>query len=131
MTADAPAPRTPGAAPGASAHDGPERRRARRAEAWSIAWTVLSLALWLWLAFLMLADYGPESYGDRPVCRSPLADPSPGDSRCADSLRQWPALLGILGLTTLATVTAAATKVYAKVLFHLAERDESGARPQD
>ncbi|MEU2183518.1 hypothetical protein [Streptomyces thermolilacinus] len=84
--------------------------------------------LWLCLALLMLVDYGPESYGNRPACRGPLVDPSPRDIRCEDPLRQWPALLGVLALTTVATVTAAATKVYAKVLFHLADRDETGER---
>lgn len=46
-------------------------------------------------------------------------------------LRQWLTLLGILVLATIATVSAAATIVYAKVLFRLPRRAAPGVRPQD
>jgi hypothetical protein len=46
-------------------------------------------------------------------------------------LRQWPALLGVLALAVIVTVSAAATIVYAKALPRLAHRDGPGARPQD
>ncbi|MFD4870023.1 hypothetical protein [Streptomyces sp. NPDC058412] len=107
-----------------------ERRRARRIEAWSIAWMLLALAIWGWFAFLMLADYGPES-GGKALCRAPLVEPSSKGLACRDELRQWPALLGILAMAVIVTVTAAATIVYAKVLSHLAHRDGPGAGPQD
>ncbi|MER7467019.1 hypothetical protein [Streptomyces sp. NPDC097981] len=48
-----------------------------------------------------------------------------------DALRQWPALLGILALAVIVTVSAEATIVYAKVLSRLAHRDGPGVRPQD
>lgn len=44
-------------------------------------------------------------------------------------MREWPALLGILALAVLATVIAAATMVYAKVLSRLDRRDAPGEQP--
>ncbi|MFB6808100.1 hypothetical protein [Streptomyces sp. NPDC056387] len=119
MTADAAAPD----------HAEKKRREASRIEGWSIAWMLLALALWGGFAFLMLSDYGPES-GGRAVCRGPLAGPSTRDAVCRDdALRQWPALLGVLALTLVATVTAAATTVYAKVLARLAPEEGPAASP--
>ncbi|WP_327732461.1 hypothetical protein OG749_45760 [Streptomyces nojiriensis] len=109
-------------------------RDARRIEGWSIVWMLLAMLVWGCFIFLMVADYGPEvsSYkGAHAVCQGPLGDPSPQDRICrSDELRQWPALMGILALASLATVTAAATMVYAKVLARLAHSDGSGVRPQ-
>lgn len=126
MTADETAPPAP-----APANAAPEqaRRDARRFDAWSIAWMFLALVVWGWFAFLMLADYGPE-YGTRAMCPGPLAGPPSEDVLCRSELRQWPALLGILALAVLATVIAAATMVYAKILSRLARRDGPDARPQ-
>jgi hypothetical protein len=121
MTADAPAQQTPDPADAAPAHAERERRQAGRIEGWSIAWMLLALVIWALFAFLMLADYGPE-YGDKALCRGPLTGPSSQDSRCRDQLHQWPALLGILAVAVMVTVTAAATMVYAKVLSRLAHR---------
>ncbi|MFJ3173813.1 hypothetical protein ACIPJK_23940 [Streptomyces roseus] len=85
--------------------------------------------------FLMVADYGPEvsSYeGTRAACRGPFVDPSPQDRVCrGDELRQWPALLGILALASLVTVTAAATMVYAKVLSRLSRSAGTDPSPQN
>ncbi|MFB6999350.1 hypothetical protein ACFCXF_14895 [Streptomyces virginiae] len=121
-------------------HDtAPERaekiaRDARRIEGWSIVWMLLAMLVWGCFIFLMVADYGPEvsSYkGTHAVCQGPLGDPSPQDRVCrSDELRQWPVLMGILALASVATVTAAATTVYAKVLARLAHSDGSGVRPQ-
>lgn len=130
MTADAPARQTPDSADASEAHAEQERRQARRLEGWSIVWMLLSLVIWGWFAFLMLADYGPE-FGDRALCRGPLVDLSSDDFECGDPLRQWPALLGVLALAVVVTVSAAATMVYAKVLSRLAHRDRPGVRPQD
>ncbi|WKV72934.1 hypothetical protein AW27_016145 [Streptomyces sp. PCS3-D2] len=127
MTADAPAEHTPdpAAAPPARSE---EPRRAGRIEGWSIAWMLLAMAVWGWFLFLMLADYGPE-YGGRPECRGPLVGPLSEDRSCRDALREWPALLGILALASIATVVAAATTVYAKVLSRLEGRDWTSGRP--
>jgi hypothetical protein len=60
-----------------------------------------------------------------------LVEPWPESRVCRDEeLRQWPALLGILGLAVVSTVVAAATTVYAKVLSRLAPGDGSVVRPQ-
>ncbi|WP_405711051.1 hypothetical protein OG264_19510 [Streptomyces xanthophaeus] len=125
MTADAPDRQTPDPTTASE-----ERRQAGRIEGWSIVWMLLALVVWGWFAFLMLADYGPE-YRDRPMCRGPLVGPLSEDRECRDALREWPALLGILALAVIVTVTAAATTVYAKVLSRLAHRDWTGGRPQD
>lgn len=101
---------------------------------WSIVWMLLAMVIWGWFAFLMFADYGPDvpSYqGSRSLCQGPLVEPSPQDRVCrSDELRQWPALLSILALAVVATVTAAATMVYAKVLSRLAHGEASGVRSQ-
>ncbi|KJK52412.1 hypothetical protein [Streptomyces sp. NRRL F-4428] len=129
MTADAQAPNTPDTAT-AVPERSEEQRQAGRMEGWSIAWMLLALVIWGWFGFLMLADYGPES-GQRLMCRGPLVGPLSEDRACRDALREWPALLGILALAVLATVVAAATTVYAKVLTRLSGREWPGARPQD
>ncbi|MGW7436790.1 hypothetical protein [Streptomyces sp. NPDC054849] len=130
MAVDVPAQKAPEAGDAAPAHAEQEHRQARRIEVWSIVWMLLALVIWGWFAFLMLADYGPE-FGDKAMCRGPLVGPSSEDSLCRDALRQWPALLGILALAVIVTVSAAATLVYAKVLSRLAHRDRPGVRPQD
>ncbi|MGV9288788.1 hypothetical protein [Streptomyces sp. NPDC003719] len=97
-------------------------RAAGRADKWSIVWILLALALWGCFAILLLSSYGPEShsYGAGPGeqrCKGPLIDPFQRvDGVCDSELRQWPALLGILALSTIATAVAAATTVYAKLL---------------
>ncbi|WP_282692849.1 hypothetical protein [Streptomyces sp. CC208A] len=128
MTADASAPQTsdpatPDPATAVQALSERERRHASRVTTWSIAWLILALLLWGWFAFLMLADYGP-TYGESAKCRAPLVGPPSGDVLCRDSLREWPALLGIAALATITSVVGAATRVYAKVLARLANGDE-------
>ncbi|MFF0593147.1 hypothetical protein [Streptomyces antibioticus] len=94
---------------------------ASRMDKWSVAWTFLALALWGLFSFLLLADHGPDA-----LCRGPLVDPDPSAQACRDeSLRQWPALLSILALTLLTTITAAATTVYAKLLNRLCRTEET------
>jgi hypothetical protein len=89
-------------------------------------WILLSLALWGCFAILTLSSYG----GDRaPRCEGPLIDPFQRTDGASDSeLRQWPALLGILALSTTVTVVVAATTVYAKLLSRLA-RTHGRPRP--
>lgn len=65
-----------------------------------------------------------------PVPR-PAGRPAVQGQPVPDALRQWPALLGILALAVIVTVSAEATIVYAKVLSRLAHRDGPGVRPQD
>ncbi|MFE0646262.1 hypothetical protein ACFW2Y_32355 [Streptomyces sp. NPDC058877] len=122
MTADTPTHPAPDPATAATAPAERERRKASRTGAWSIGWTFLALAIWGWFAFLMLADYGPE-FGHGALCRGPLVGPLSEDAVCRSSLRQWPALLGVLALAVIASVLAAATTVYARVLSRLDRRD--------
>ncbi|MYR40765.1 hypothetical protein [Streptomyces sp. SID5910] len=95
-------------------------RAAARADKWSIAWILLALALWGVFTILMLSSYGPE-YDGEPRCEGPLLNPYENrDGTCASELREWPALLGILAVSTITTVVAAATTIYAKLLPRLA-----------
>ncbi len=91
---------------------------ASRMDKWSVAWTFLALALWGLFSFLLLADHGPDA-----LCRGPLVDPDPSEQCRDEALRQWPALLSILSVTLLATITAAATTVYAKLLNRLSHAE--------
>ncbi|MGW3494138.1 hypothetical protein [Streptomyces sp. NPDC001020] len=109
-------------------------RDADRMDNWSKAWLLLAVLAWAWFAYLMLASYGPEiTSGDstRQLCDGPLVDPFPRSDECrADELRQWPALLGVLALTVVLTVIAAATTVYTQLLTRLAEASGSGRTPE-
>ncbi|MFI2430291.1 hypothetical protein [Streptomyces sp. NPDC018693] len=101
-----------------------QRDTARRTERWSVAWLLLALALWGWFLYLMIADHGPEVASGEPLCRGPLVEPDPHEAFCErDSLRQWPALLGILALASIASTVTAATTVYAKLLHRLRKAD--------
>ncbi|WP_143064561.1 hypothetical protein [Streptomyces colonosanans] len=110
-------------------------RDADRMDNWSKAWIMLAVLAWAWFAYLMLASYGPEtsSWGSttRQLCDGPLVNPFPRNNECrADELRQWPALLGVLALTVVLTVIAAATTVYTQLLSRLAEASGSGRTPE-
>ncbi|MFC9425372.1 hypothetical protein [Streptomyces sp. NPDC056987] len=88
---------------------------------------LLALVIWGVFAWLLIADYGPD-YRGRPMCRGPLIE-LPSDSfRCRDAWREWPALLGVLALAVLATVVAAATTVYERLLSRLAGRNNPTAQ---
>ncbi|AQS68078.1 hypothetical protein [Streptomyces pactum] len=103
-------------------------RDAGRADKWSVGWIMVAVGLWMWFAFLMLSSYGPESHDGVPRCEGPLIAPFQRDGYFCDSeLRQWPALLGILGLSSIATAVAAATTVYAKLLSRMAKASAPGA----
>ncbi|GGX66492.1 hypothetical protein GCM10010510_08360 [Streptomyces anandii JCM 4720] len=103
-----------------------------RIDKWSIAWLLLTLALWGLLAFLLLASYGPEVEAypgvKEGMCKGPLLARFPRPDDClGDQWRQWPALLGVTALAVISTVVAAATTVYAKVLSRLTHQTQ--ARP--
>ena len=106
-------------------------RDADRMDNWSKAWMGLALLAWAWFAYLMLASYGPEvgswSSTAQQLCQGPLVDPFPQNEECrAYELHQWPALVGVLALTTVVTVIAAATTVYAQLLTRLSEAPGPG-----
>ncbi|MFE0807082.1 hypothetical protein ACFW34_06305 [Streptomyces sp. NPDC058848] len=103
---------------------------ARRADKWSVAFVMLAAALWAYFAYVMLASYGPELHDGEPRCKGPLIEPfEQDDYYCHSELRQWPAQLGILALSTMASVVAAATTVYARVLARLARHAPSAPVP--
>jgi hypothetical protein len=113
------------------------RQDADRMDNWSKGWILLALLAWAWFAYLMIASYGPDITGGsttRQLCDGPLVDPFPQSEKCRTyELRQWPALLGVLALTVVLTVVAAATTVYTQLLSRLAEQAEqsgSGKAPE-
>ncbi|MCN9241406.1 hypothetical protein NGF19_11505 [Streptomyces sp. RY43-2] len=102
------------------------RQSADRMDNWSKAWIMLAMLAWAWFAYLMLASYGPEvsswSSTAQQLCDAPLSNPFPQSDKCRTyELHQWPAIIGVLALTTLLTVLAAATTVYTQLLTRLAE----------
>ncbi|WP_328399370.1 hypothetical protein OHS70_21175 [Streptomyces sp. NBC_00390] len=85
------------------------RARAKRAEAWGFLLLAAAVALWLWFAVLLLLPYD----SDRGMCESRLFTDGPtansGSSfrqPCA-AQRDWPELLGILGLSVPVSVAGA------------------------
>jgi hypothetical protein len=80
------------------------RLAAHRIEKWSVGWTLLSLALWVWFGYRLLMD-DDQGLGTR--------------TEDSDSL------VGILALAVIPTIIAAATIVYAQVLFRLARHANS------
>ncbi|MCF4135782.1 hypothetical protein L1856_00860 [Streptomyces sp. Tue 6430] len=77
------------------------RQAAHRVEKWSVGWTLLSLALWGWFGYRLLRD-DDQGYGTQG--------------------EDGNALVGILALAVVPTIIAAATIVYAQVLFRLARQ---------
>ncbi|MEV5988724.1 hypothetical protein AB0L85_27585 [Streptomyces sp. NPDC052051] len=107
------------------------RQAADRMDNWSKGWITLAVLAWAWFAYLMFASYGPEvgswSSTAQQLCQGPLVDPFPQNEECrAYELHQWPALVGVLALTTVVTVIAAATTVYAQLLTRLSEAPGPG-----
>jgi hypothetical protein len=96
-------------------------RDADRMDKWSIAWTLIALLMWGVFAMLMLASDSPDASADGRGCQGPLIAALQGEgAACDDGMRQWPVLLGVLALTLIPTLVAAATTVYARLLDRLA-----------
>jgi hypothetical protein len=83
------------------------RRDAQRIEKWSVGWIILALAMWVWFGYRLLTD-DDQGFGRHSE-----------DGRT---------LVGILALAVVPTITAAATTVYAQVLFRLARQAMPAAR---
>ncbi|MEV6838641.1 hypothetical protein AB0N17_29705 [Streptomyces sp. NPDC051133] len=91
-------------------------RDADRLEKWSLAWALVTMGMWGWFLYLLLIGY--EAGGVE--CRAPLFHPAQDYSPCDSGMRQWPVLLGVLALAVVPTVIAAATMLYAKILYRIA-----------
>ncbi|MCQ6552841.1 hypothetical protein NPS70_06450 [Streptomyces sp. C10-9-1] len=119
-----------GQAPGTAASTVQDPREARRVGRRALLWSAVAVVAWAWFAYLMVTDYASASGGS--MCRGPLIDPAYTEyERCRDSLRQWPALLGVLALAVITSTVAAATLVYSRVLYRLARRDGHVMWPRD
>ena len=103
-------------------------RDADRMDNWSRAWIGLAMLAWGWFGYLLVGSYGPDSGGS---CGSPLDNPFPESDVCrAAEMHQWPAIVGVLGLTVVLTVLAAGTTLYRHLLSRLAEASGSGRTPE-
>ncbi|TGB16019.1 hypothetical protein E2651_00765 [Streptomyces sp. MZ04] len=91
-------------------HDIRLQRRAKNAEAWGFLLLVAAVALWVWFAVLLLVPYDSDGYG---TCESRLFTDGPTANAQASfrnpcaAQRDWPELLGILGLSVPVSVAGA------------------------
>ncbi|MEV8020350.1 hypothetical protein AB0O76_29220 [Streptomyces sp. NPDC086554] len=86
------------------------RKRAKNAEAWGFVLMAVAIALWVWFAVLLLVPYDAGGSG---TCESRLFTDGPTANAQADfrnpcaAQRDWPELLGILGLSVPVSVAGA------------------------
>ncbi|MET9557696.1 hypothetical protein [Streptomyces sp. NPDC006645] len=80
-------------------------RRAKNQEAWGFVLLGISGALWLWFAFLLLTPYG--SCESRLFTDAPTAYSSTSFRNACAAERDWPELLGVLGLSVPTSVVGA------------------------
>lgn len=86
------------------------QRRAKNAEAWGFLLLAAGVALWAWFALAMVLPYdgGGTSCESRLFTDGPTAnDADLGDSSSCAARRDWPKMLGILGLSVPVSVAGA------------------------
>lgn len=86
------------------------QRRAKNAEAWGFLLMVAGVALWAWFALAMLLPYdaGGTSCESRLFTDAPTAHASSNYGDSCPAQRDWPKMLGILGLSVPVCVAGAA-----------------------
>lgn len=109
------------------------RARARRTQTWGFALLSAAALLWVWFGVLLLLPYTLErAYGEDRKCESRLltdrgtADKG-GDDTC-ESERDWPELLGVLGLSVPVAVVGTALYISGSVSHRLSEHAAEVAR---
>ncbi|WP_327176307.1 hypothetical protein OG599_14050 [Streptomyces sp. NBC_01335] len=112
-------------------------RRASARSAWGMGLTAVAAVLLVWLGRLLLVPFGVTSDGGREIdCGAPVSETYSPDSPsvCAGE-RQWPELVGVLGLSVPFAVTGAALWVSgssrrrtAEHVLRVLELQESGER---
>ncbi|MEV0774870.1 hypothetical protein [Streptomyces sp. NPDC050428] len=80
-------------------------RRGKNQEAWGFVLLGISGALWLWFAFLLLTPYG--SCESRLFTDAPTANAGTSFRNACAAERDWPELLGVLGLSVPTSVVGA------------------------
>ncbi|MEV8362437.1 hypothetical protein [Streptomyces niveus] len=79
--------------------------RAKNQEAWGFVLLGITGALWLWFAFLLLTPYG--SCESRLFTDAPTANAGTSFRNSCAAERDWPELLGVLGLSVPTSVVGA------------------------
>ncbi|MGW0855286.1 hypothetical protein [Streptomyces sp. NPDC002690] len=86
-------------------------RRASTRSAWGMGLVAVAAVLLVWLGWLLLVPFSvTSSVGDHEIdCGAPVSEVYSPSSKnvCADE-RQWPELIGVLGLSVPFAVTGAA-----------------------
>lgn len=80
------------------------RARARRAEAWGFVLLGVAGLLWVWFAVLLLMPFENERGYD---CDGQLFSERTRTGRWCEAERDWPELLGVLGLSVPVSVVGA------------------------
>lgn len=110
------------------------RARARRTQGWGLGLPALASLLWVWFAALLLAPYTLESTnGDGEECEPRLfaqwGTANEGGRRTTcESERDWPELLGILGLSVPVAVVGTALYTGGSVSHRMSEHAAEVAR---
>jgi hypothetical protein len=109
------------------------RMRAKRDEAWGFLLLGISAALWLWFAVLLLLPYDANGstcesrlFTDGPTANSRASFRNP----CAAE-RDWPEMLGVLGLSVPVSVAGAILHTSGRVGIRLSEHAAEIARHKE
>ncbi|QIP83816.1 hypothetical protein GLX30_06745 [Streptomyces sp. Tu 2975] len=113
------------------------RARAKRTQTWGFALLSVAALLWVWFGVLLLLPYTLDSkYGEGRECESRLltewgtANEGGEDATC-ESERDWPELLGVLGLSVPVAVVGTALYTSGSVGNRLSEHAAEVARLMD
>lgn len=102
------------------------RQRAANAEAWGSVLLAAAVALWVWFAVLLLVPYdnGGTTCESRLFTDRPTANTQGkfGLGRECGALRDWPEMLGILGLSVPVSVAGAVLHIGGKASLRLSEQ---------
>ncbi|WP_406302248.1 hypothetical protein OH805_06535 [Streptomyces sp. NBC_00879] len=99
------------------------RARAKRTQAWGFGLLSLAALLWVWFGVLLLTPYDAGYQSDceaRLFTDRSTANEGHGENRCTAE-RDWPELLGVLGLSVPVSVVGAVLFTSASVSNRMAE----------
>ncbi|MGW7069111.1 hypothetical protein ACWGII_09695 [Streptomyces sp. NPDC054855] len=106
------------------------QRRAKNAEAWGFLLLAAGVALWAWFALALALPYDADgtSCESRLFTDGPTANASASYSDACGAQRDWPKMLGILGLSVPASVAGALLHTSGKASIRLNEHAVEIAR---
>lgn len=110
------------------------RRRAKRAQAWGFGLLSAAALLWLWFGILLLTPYEMESERSFRDCESRFfteygtANEGAANGTSCAAERDWPELLGVLGLSVPVSVVGAVLYTGGSVSNRMSEHAAEVAR---